>query len=290
LSLARLAHAFCALAVALLPITPAGAQRPARSGAQLGATIEGMALVGPATYRPVYPPTPGEVEIAVPAFLLDVVPVTNGDFLAFERSNPAWARDTVSRLFAETGYLRHWQGSTELGAGAPADHPVVHVSWFAARAYCAWRGKRLPTTDEWELAAAASETSPDGASDPAFTQRILSWYAQAGALPKRRTGLGPANYWGIRDLHGLQWEWTSDFNSQLVSGDSRENGGADTLQFCGAGALRAGDKNDYAAFMRIAFRASLKGPYVTGNLGCRCALDAGLDPAAPVAPSDPEGK
>ena len=40
-----------------------------------------------------------------------------------------------------------------LGPGAPAESPVVRVSWFAARAYAAWCGKRLPTTAEWERAA-----------------------------------------------------------------------------------------------------------------------------------------
>ncbi len=240
-----------------------------------------MALVGPATYRPTYPPTPEESEIAVPAFWLDSLPATNADFLAFVRANPRWAQGAPSQLFAERGYLRDWAGPLEPGSLAPLDHPVVHVSWFAARAYCAWRGKRLPTTDEWELAATASETQADARADEAFTRRILTWYATAGSRPARRAGLGAANAWGVRDMHGLVWEWTSDFNSQLVASDNRENGGADTLRFCGAGALRAGDVDDYAAFMRIAFRSSLNGSFVTGTLGCRCALDGDLEPPPP---------
>lgn len=251
----------------------------------------GMVRVGPASYRPVYAPSPQETEIDVPAFWLDVRAVTNAEFAEFVRANPAWSRDAVSRLFAEEGYLRDWSDSLEPGEMAPADHPVVRVSWFAARAYCRWRGKRLPTTDEWELAAAASESSFDGTADPEFTRRILTWYAQAGSRPSHRVGLGAPNAWGVQDLHGLIWEWTTDFNSQLVSSDNRENGGADALAFCGAGALRAGDKEDYAAFMRIAFRSSLKGAFVTGTLGCRCALDGSEDPAAlPRAAGETEGE
>lgn len=44
-------------------------------------------------------------------------------------------------------------------------------------------------------------------------------------------------------------------------------------RFCGAGAVTAADKNDYASFMRIAFRSSLKAGYTAGSLGFRCARD-----------------
>ena len=247
----------------------------------------GMARVGPAVYRPGYPPSPEETEIAVPAFWLDEVPATNADFLAFVRAHPAWDRGAPPRIMADDGYLADWRGPSDPGPAAPPDHPVVHVSWFAAKAYCASRGKRLPTTDEWELAASASETSPDGRDDPSYAQRILGWYSQPGSVAPGRVGAQPPNWWGVRDLHGLTWEWTLDFNSVLASGDNRENGGADALAFCGSGALRAGDKDDYAAFMRVAFRSSLRGSFTIGTLGCRCALDGDRDPADP-RPGDSE--
>jgi formylglycine-generating enzyme required for sulfatase activity len=235
---------------------------------------DGMALVGPGIYRPVYPPTPEEKEIPVRAFRLDVRPATNADWLAFVDANPKWAKGSVSRLLADQGYLADWAAPRDPGSGAALDGPVVHVSWHAARAFCAWRGKRLPTTDEWEFAAAASEKRPDGREDPEFTRRILAWYSNPGSAPLRRAGSGPANWWGVRDLHGLAWEWVEDFNSALVSGDNREQGGADALLFCGSGSLRADAKDDYAAFMRIAFRSSLQADYTIGTLGCRCARDA----------------
>ena len=234
------------------------------------AGVQGLVPVGPGTWRPIFPPEPGREEIAVDRFLLDPVPVTNQDFLAFVQADPRWHRDRVSRVLADEGYLSQWAGSEVLGAGA--QQPVTHVSWFAARAYCAWRGGRLPTVAEWELAAAASEELADASQDPAFRARILAWYAQpAGALAD--VGQGEPNFWGVHDLHGLVWEWTEDFNSMLVSADNREQKGADTTQFCGAGALEARDRGDYAAFMRVANRSSLEAHYTTSTLGFRCAAD-----------------
>lgn len=262
------AGARVALVACLLAPCGAAAGEPLRAG---------MARVGPAVHRPIYPPSADETEIAVPAFWLDEVPATNADFLAFVKARPDWDRGAPPRVKADDGYLAAWRGPSDPGPAALPDRPVVHVSWFAAKAYCAWRGKRLPTTDEWELAASASETSPDGRDEPSHAQRILSWYSRPGS-PLGRVGAQAANWWGVRDLHGLTWEWTLDFNSVLASGDNRENGGADALAFCGSGSLRAGDKEDYAAFMRVAFRSSLRGSFTMGTLGCRCALDGDRDP------------
>jgi formylglycine-generating enzyme required for sulfatase activity len=186
---------------------------------------------------------------------------------------PKWQRDKVSRLFADERYLAHWATATTLGAGAALDQPVTNVSWFSAKAFCARHQARLPTEVEWEFAARASETAPDGSKDPARAERILAWYAMPGSGSLRAVGKSPPNYWGVRDLHGLVWEWVLDFNSTLVSGDSRKTSQSDMGTFCGAGAFRASDANDYPSFMRVAFRSSLKASYTTKNLGFRCAKD-----------------
>lgn len=238
-----------------------------------GASPAARVQVGPTVWRPTFPPEEGKTEIPVPAFLLDPVPVSNAAFLTFVKANPAWQRERVSALFADEGYLRHWEGPISLGSKARPDQPVIGVSWFAARAYCEAQGARLPTTAEWEVAANADETRPDASQDPAWRDRILAWYAQPSTGELGRVGQGAPNYWGAYDLTGLVWEWTEDFNSTLVSGDSRERKGADKALFCGAGALEAQDKGDYAAFMRVAFRASLSASYTTANLGFRCAKD-----------------
>lgn len=224
-------------------------------------------------YRPVFPPSPEEKEIPVADFLLDERPVTNAEFLRFVQAEPGWRRDRVAALFAGPTYLSHWAGPTELGPKAPPNAPVVQVSWFAATAFCEAQGKRLPTEVEWEYAAAASAEVPDARTDPAYVSQLLSWYARPNPKVMPDVGGTPPNYYGIRDMHGLIWEWIGDFNSTMVSGDSREDGDPDLNRFCGAGALTAQDKSDYASFMRVAFRSALQGNYATANLGFRCARD-----------------
>lgn len=230
-----------------------------------------LARVGPGVYRPLYPTSEAEAEIPVPAFLLDETAVTNADFLSFVAARPEWRRDRIPSLYADQGYLTHWAGPAELGPEVDPQAPVTRVSWFAARAFCAARGERLPTEAEWELAAAASESSPDGSKDPAFLAKILDWYATPGSVAPAPVGQGEPNYWGVYDLHGGVWEWIEDYNSALIAVDNRQDGGTDKMQFCGASALSAKEKEDYAAFMRIAFRSSLEARFTARNLGFRCA-------------------
>ncbi len=234
----------------------------------------GMALVGPGVYRPLYPASPSEREVPVKAFWLDTKPVTNGEFLAFVRKNPAWRRDRVKRLFADEHYLGHWATAETLGRTARPKAPVTEVSWFSAKAYCAAKGARLPTEREWELAALANETKPDASGDPDFVEHILAFYSEPASSPLlREVGLGKANFWGIHDLHGLVWEWIYDYGASLVSSDSREKGDVDRNLFCGASGANARDPSDYASFMRIAFRSALEARTTTARLGFRCARD-----------------
>lgn len=223
--------------------------------------------VGPGTYRPTFPASPAEAAVPVAKFWLDRDPVTNAEFLAFVRANPAWRRNRVRALRADAGYLAAWNAADALG-DAPPRAPVVHVSWYAARAFCAWRGGRLPVEKEWELAAQANETSRDARGDRATQDRILAWYAEP--TPARLPEVGRrTNAWGVRDLHGLVWEWIEDFNAALVTADSRSTGD----QFCGGAAAKSQDPTAYATFMRLAFRSSLEARFTTPILGFRCAYD-----------------
>ena len=235
-------------------------------------TEPGMPTIPDATYRPLFRGEKDAKEIPIAAFQLDVRPATNGEFLAFVRENPKWQRSQVKRLFADERYLAHWADDLELGS-ARAEQPVTNVSWFAAKAFAASRGKRLPTTAEWDVAAATGFTLPDGAKDADFQAAIASWYATPSPVVLPDAGAGRANLFGVRDLHGLVWEWTSDFNSALVTGDARGDTGLERQLFCGAGSLGASDRGNYAAFMRFGFRSSLRAGYTVHNLGFRCAKD-----------------
>lgn len=209
--------------------------------------------------------------VRIAPFALMRRPVTNAEFLAFVRANPQWRRDRVASVLAEPRYLSHWQSPTGLGPGALPEQPVTQVSWFAANAYCESLDARLPTWSEWEYAAAADETRRDARKDPAWRERILAWYSKPSNQALPRAGLQAPNAWGVQDLHGLVWEWTDDFSSLLVAGDSRNQGDADRMKFCGAGALSMADRDNYAVLMRVAMLSSLEARDTTLNLGFRCA-------------------
>ena len=209
--------------------------------------------------------------VRIAPFELMRAPVTNAQFLAFVDAHPQWRRDRVARVFADGRYLTQWRTPTALVDTVQARQPVTQVSWFAAKAYCDAQQARLPSWSEWEYAAAADETRRDARKDPAWRERILSWYSRPSSQALPRAGLQVANVYGVRDLHGLLWEWTDDFSSLLVSGDNRNQGDADKGKFCGAGALSMDDREHYAVLMRVAMLSSLEAESTTNNLGFRCA-------------------
>lgn len=225
------------------------------------------------TYAPLQRSTRDPERVVVAAFRLDVRPVTNGDYLAFVTAQPQWRRSRAPRLFADERYLAHWAGDLELGPRAPAGAPVVHVSWFAARAYARWAGRRLPTTAEWELAASAGYTTPDGRADTALAGDIYRWLARPTPDVLPDADSARTDFHGVRGLHGLVWEWVADFNTAMVTGESRADTGLDRDLFCGAGAAGSRDTGDYAAYMRAALRSSLQARNLTSSLGFRCAQD-----------------
>ena len=213
---------------------------------------------------------------SIPTFALRATPVTNGEYLAFVKTNRVWQRGRAPASFADDTYLHAWRGAVQLGTGMSADQPVTNVSWFAAEAFCENEGGRLPTWIEWEYVAAADEKVSDARSNPAWRARILSWYSQSSSAPTPTVG-GTANIFGVRDMHGLAWEWVDDFNALLVSADSRNQGDPDKLQFCGAGAISLKDRDNYAVLMRIALLSSLSATSTTNNLGFRCARPLPLE-------------
>jgi len=230
-----------------------------------------MATINRGTFVPLYGTT-SKNPVKVASFSIDVYPVTNAQYLAFLKKNPSYSRSKIKGLFANKSYLSHWQSDFNYGKNNLDNAPVTNVSWFAAKKYCECQGKRLPTMDEWEYVAMADEERIDARAKEDFNNYIMSWYE------KPKTYLNPIgktfkNYWGVYDMHGLVWEWTADFNSIFLSGESRKDKATDKNLFCGSGSVNATDLMNYAAFMRYAFRGSLKANYTTKNLGFRCAKD-----------------
>jgi formylglycine-generating enzyme len=267
----RIGMLACAIVVAVAAASPACSASPALAS-NAGGVPAGMRMIPAGTYEPLYK-NQGARDVG--AFLLDENAVTNAEFLEFVVANPKWRRSNASKLFVDAHYLEHWKDDVNVGdppAIAP-DAPVTHVSWFAARAYAKWRGKRLPTEAEWELAGQASETNARGKDDPQHVRRILEWYSKPTHFPLPPVASMRPDVHGVRGLHGLVWEWVEDFNTAMVTGESRADAGLDRNLFCGSGSVGAADVRDYAAFMRYAFRSSLDAKYAVSNLGFRCARD-----------------
>lgn len=214
-------------------------------------------------FTPLYGSAKKPVKVA--PFQMDQYPVTNVEYLEFVQKHPEWQRSQAKPLFIDKTYLSHWKGDLELGERAHAEAPVVEISWFAAKAFCDSEGKRLPTVNEWEYVASRKIPGHD------IRKVILDWYSipTPEILPSVKVGL--KNSSGVSSMHGLIWEWTLDFNSTMVTGESRADGSLDKTLFCGSGSTGAADKADYAAFLRFGFRSSLKASYTVANLGFRCA-------------------
>lgn len=221
-----------------------------------------MANIPGGSYRPLYlkKDTP---MISVKSFQIDKTPVTNAEFAQFVKANPKWQRGNVSAKQAESNYLKQWDKNGP--KAADANKPVTNVSWFAAHAYCAAQGKRLPTNDEWEFVGLASELQANGSNEPSYNRTILSWY-ENGSKGLKNIRQNKPNFYGVYDMHGLIWEWTSDFNSsQITSGTLK------AADFCGSGAVNSSDPSNYAAFLRYGIRTSLQPNFVLHNMGFRCA-------------------
>jgi len=211
-------------------------------------------------------------EVHVSSFLMDQTLVTNQEYLHFLHANPQWTKSQIKSLYADKNYLKNWKSDFEIPEGVSPNAPVTNVSWYAAKAYAQSLGKRLPTVDEWEFVGVANQKLPNAANDPEFTNQILASY-QIGERYKIPVKSAPPNYYGIYDMYGSVWEWTADFNSVMMTGESRNNNIKNENLFCAGASLTATDLKNYAAFIRFAMRGSVQANYCISNLGFRCVQD-----------------
>ena len=227
-------------------------------------------------------------QVVLDAYSIDRYEVTNAAFKQFvdatgyvtaaEKNGASWTHNGRLWMPTEGAYWRAPEGS-ESDLSDKMDHPVVHVSWEDARAYCAWAGKRLPTEAEWEKAAKGTEDriypwgdTWDGAKcnhgmsdEPYYDEQ--DGYRRTAPVGSFASGMSP---YGVHDMAGNVWEWTGDWYDRKYYAESpRENPqGPESGKYR---VVRGGSWGTVKISARTTFRARFVPDRTRDAVGFRCA-------------------
>lgn len=158
---------------------------------------------GPEDERPAH-------SVILNAFAIDRLPVTNAQFAAFlDSTGVTGSRGEKLYDHDDPDARIHRRGNRWQADPGAENHPVVEASWSGARAYCGWRGARLPTEAEWEKAARGIDGRryPWGNQAPDTRQaRFGAGWHDTAPVDAHPAGASP---YGVLDMAGNAWEWVS---------------------------------------------------------------------------------
>jgi formylglycine-generating enzyme required for sulfatase activity len=251
-------------------------------GSKLVSDVDGMVMVYVpegsflARYREIDSYKQPLFEAYLDGFWIDQTEVTNAMFAEFLNAKGNQEEGGATWLDAEDADVQIEIVKGKWQAVSKQEHPVVEVTWYGARAYCEWAGRRLPAEAEWEKAARGEDGDdwPWGNAAPSCTLANYSVlnnnYECKGEASEVGSYPDGASPYGALDMAGNVWEWVGDWFGEDYYSDSPSE--YPPGPFSGTYRVLHSGSWDYGPNTASTFNAMLDYPSKTNrDLGFRCA-------------------